>query len=264
MKDRIRRAPPAAAGTDLLTSQRGTPGAARLAVYAEGYLARMREALAEVYEAVHHVLGERAFTDLSRAFAASCPSRDYNLSLAGRGLPEFLPTFPRTRELPFLPDLARLEWLVASAFHAFEEAPLDPAELAKVPADARERLRLRFQPSVGVIASAWPILDIWQARTRPRDEIDVDLRDRPQRVLVARRGLQTRCELLDERQSRLLRGLLSGSPLGLACAELAASDGDLSDIGNYRSSGGDGSTTIGDVVGDLADSGEEESESDAD
>jgi len=42
----------------------------------------------------------------------------------------------------------------------------------------------------------------------------------------------------------------------------AASDGDLSDLEPYRSGSGDGSATIGDVVGDLGGSGREESDSD--
>ena len=209
----------------ILNPQRGVPGVERLSVYAGGYVARMREALTEVYEAVQHVVGDRAFDVLAHDYAQCYSSHDYNLSLAGRHLPEFLAASPLTQSLPFLPDLARLEWLVCEAFHAFDEPPLDPVRLARRSLDEWERVQLRLQPSVGLIASPWPILDIWVARTRPRESVNIDLVNRPQRVLVFRQGLQTRCELIDERQHRMLEGLRTGQTLGAVCGELAGLGG---------------------------------------
>jgi len=203
-----------------VNSQRGTPGVERLSVYAGGYVARTQQALAEAYEAVHHVLGERAFAELAQRYAARFSSHDYNLSFRGRHLSEFLTTDPLTVRLPFLPDLARLEWFISQAFHAFEQPPLDPASLSGFSLDG-DRARVVFQPSVGVIASAWPIVDIWEARTRPREEVDIDLINRPQRVLVFRDGLTVRCELLEERPYALLDALLAGRTLGEACETLA-------------------------------------------
>ncbi len=203
-----------------LNPQRGVPGEARLAVYADGYLARTREALAEVYEAVQHVAGEASFSELARAYAAQRPSREYNLTFIGADLPAFLAGHPLTQRLPFLPDLATLEWLVCRAFHAFDQPPLVPATLAGRPLDAWARTRLRFQPSVGVAASPWPILDIWDARRQLRSAINVPIDGRPQSVLVFRDALQTRCELLEPAQHAVLSRLLQGQTLGEACAAL--------------------------------------------
>ncbi len=204
-----------------LNRQRGVAGEARLAVYVEGYLTRAQEALTEVYEAVHHALGDRTFVELSRAYAYRHPSHDYNLSLLGRHLPEFLVTSPLTARLPFLPDLAALEWRVAQAFHAFDAPPLDPRELAVRSLDDWQAAHLIFQPSVAVVVSAWPILDIWEARTRPMSEINIDVVNRPQDVLVSRQEWQVRCRLLERPACELLGTLLARQPLGLACAALA-------------------------------------------
>ena len=192
----------------------GDPADERLSVYSGGYAARRREALEEAYPAVQRVLGPRAFAELSRAYAARYPSHDYNLSLTGRRLPEFLRTHSLAKELPFLPDLTRLEWQVVESFHAFDRPPLDPARLAAVPSEDWDRLRLAFQPSVGRVASDWPILDIWEARNRPVAEVRVDLVNRPQKILVFRTALEVRCELLEERQDAALEALLSGKTLG--------------------------------------------------
>lgn len=204
-----------------LNPQAGDPGIDRLAVYAGGYLARFQAALDEVYEAAHHVLGHRAFGQLAAAYARTVRSTDYNLSRVGRHLPEFLRTAPVTEQLPFLPDLAWLEWRVAEAFHAAQQPPFDPQRLAGLSPSAWERLQVVFQPSVALVASAWPIRDIWQARTQPAAAVNVDLVNRPQRVLVFREGLRVRCELIEPAQALLLTELLPGRPLGDACAALA-------------------------------------------
>jgi hypothetical protein len=210
----------------LLNAQRGVPGAERLAVYAEGYVARTRQALAEVYEAVAHVLGPWTFSELSRAYARWSPSHDYNLTFRGRDVPDFLATSPLTETLPFLPDLARLEWRVAEAFHAMDAAPVEPRALARLSLNDWERVRVRLQPSVGLVRSRWPILDIWQARRQPVTHVAIDLVNRPQRILVSRRGEQVRCELLDDNQAQALEGLLAARTLGAVCRELAGRCGD--------------------------------------
>ncbi len=211
----------AAADRDWLNPQRGVPGTDRLAVYAEGYRARVEEALAEVYEAVRHVVGHRTFTALSRAYAERGPSREYNLSLIGRHLPAFLTSDPLTQRLPFLPDLATLEWQVSLAFHAVHEPPMDLTAWAAVPLETWAGARLRFQPSVSLIRSAWPILAVWEARREPRDTIDVELQNRPQAVLVARHDLIVRCERVDGSQALLMERLLAGETLGRACGHAA-------------------------------------------
>ena len=210
----------------LLNPQGGAPGAARLAVYADGYLARVEEALAEAYPAIRQVLGRRTFSALTHDYAAAHPSHDYNLSHLGRHLPAFLPAAAVTRDLPFLPDLARLEWAVAEAFHVTMELPLDPASLAGLPLEAWDRARLVFQPGVARIASDWPILDIWEARDRPISDVRIELVNRPQRVLVSRRGLEVQCELLEPPQDRLFEALLAGAPLAAACRPLAEAAAD--------------------------------------
>ncbi len=190
-------------------------------VYADGYVARIREALAEVYEAVRHLVGEQAFTELAIAYAEARPSTDYNLSFVGRGLPGFLVGSPLTSRLPFLPDLARLEWLPGSGFHAFDAAPLEPRAITGRSLDEWAAMRVRFHPSVGCLASAWPVLDLWEARQQPRHTINLLLLDRPQQVLVCRHDERVRCDGVSREEADLIAQLLAGRPLGAACERLA-------------------------------------------
>lgn len=186
----------------------------RVAVYVNGYPARLHESLAEAYPAVEHVVGPGLFGALVHRYARFAPLSSYNLNDAGGLFPDFLSRDPSTERLPFLPDLARLEWSVTRAFHSAAEPPLDTTALAGWSMETWARGVLRFQPAVAVVRSAWPIVDVWRHRETAPEEIDIDLRDRPQQALVSRRGLGVRCEEIGALEAEILSQLLQGRRLG--------------------------------------------------
>lgn len=220
---------PAAVQKLVLAPLRGTR-AERLSVYRDGYPARLREALEETYPAVSHVVGHASFADLTDRYVGATGPTSYDLCATGAGLPEFLRGDALAESLPFLPDLAALEWRIARAFHATEEPPFDSRSLAGWPLDRWEHTVVRFQPSVSLVSSPWPILDVWAARARPREDVSIDLRDRAERVLVRRAGLDVRCERLGEDDARVLRALLDARPLGEVAEGLAAEGVDPSSV----------------------------------
>jgi hypothetical protein len=202
----------------------------RLGVYAGGYPARVQEALAESFPAVAHVVGEGAFADLVHRYVEARPLRSYNLNDAGADLSGFLRADPLSARLPFLPDLARLEWHVARAFHAHEQVTFDPTAVTSWSMDDWEGAQLRFQPWVALVTSEWPIREIWESRETPIEEIDIDLNHRPDRVLVRRSGYSALCESLDDAEAELLGALLEGHTLGSAVATLTARGGDPASV----------------------------------
>ena len=207
-------------GDDIaLNHQAGVPGIERLSIYAGGYMARTQEALQEVYEAAAHVLGAEVFHELAHDYAKAYPSTNYNLTYLGRHLPEFLKSWEGAKELPFLSDLAALEWEIAMAFHAFDEPPADSSKLADLSIDDWENTRLVFQPSVSIVKSAWPVLDIWNVRKKPPEKIRVELLNRPQNVLVSRRGWEPQCRLIQDAECQMLETLMNRQTLGAACEE---------------------------------------------
>ncbi len=203
----------------VLNPQGGVSGGERAAVYAGGLPARFHESLTEVYDAVLRILGPEEFAEMAHAYTYRYPSHDYNLNHAGRHLPEFILDSPKISDFPFLAELARLEWHIWEAFHAFDGPALDPAGLAAVPAEAWDGACLYFQPSLRLMKSEWNVFELWFARhsqdtPRPRQSAA--------RILIGRRQDQIRCELLDPAQYFLMEGLLKGEPLGRVCEDLAA------------------------------------------
>ncbi len=213
--------------SDLLNPQGGVAGRERMSVYAGGYVARVQEGLADVYEATQFILGPERFNALGEAYAAAYPSHHYNLSRIGIHFPEFIRTAPGLDDVPFLADLAELEWRMAEAFHAFDKPPFVPAQLADIPLEDWEYAKVVFQPSSAIFFSPWPVLDIWKKKQDPGShEGQWVFQKTPQHLLIGRRDAQVRCELLNPAQHKLLEGLLQGRTLGEVCEDLADVSGE--------------------------------------
>ncbi len=202
----------------------------RLSAYVNGYPARICEALDEAFPAVRHLAGETAFGEIVRRYAARVPEGIYSLSDAGAELPGFLASDPIGERLPFLADLAALEWRIALAFHAHERSRFHPSPLADWGHEQWEIARIELQPSVAIVRSAWPILDLWDLRDTPVSEIDLELAGRAQAVLVSRDGFSVSCDLVNSAQAVVIEALLEGAPLGAALERLAATSDEVADV----------------------------------
>ena len=192
-----------------------------------------REALDEAYPAVRHVVGGTAFAELVRRYAPSVPTGLYSLTDVGSELPRCLTTDVLTAGLPMLPDLAALEWRVLRAFHAHERAPFDPASVTHWGLDQWERARVVFQPSVALVRSAWPILDVWELRETPIAEIDLEVEGRPQNVLVSRNGAGVVCEPVESAEAVVMEALLESVPLGESLERLVVASEDVADVSGW-------------------------------
>ena len=203
---------------------------ARLRAYTGGYPARISDALEEAYPALKHVVGSTAFALLVRRYLPHVPAGIYNLNDVGTALPSYLIDDEIARDLPFVPDLARLEHAVHSAFHASDAPPLVLTELAVWTLEEWSAAVLEFQPSVVLVSSAWPIHDIWNARETPIEEIDIALEERPQHVLVGRPDGVVQCEVIDAGEAAALKSMRGGATLGQAVEEIAERGGEPSAV----------------------------------
>src|SRR5262245_50676916 len=118
----------------------------RLGVYRSNLVGSTTHALTAAYPVVAKVVGAEFFAAMAREFAKCVPSKDGDLNWFGVQLAEFLEGFAPVRELPYLPDLARLEWSVHRAHYAADVAPLDVIRLAGVAPAEQPGLRLLLNP----------------------------------------------------------------------------------------------------------------------
>jgi len=139
------------------------------AVYRRTILATWRGALAGQFPVVERLVGPAFFSEAARRYARAHPSASGNLHDFGLRFPAFLADYPHAAGLPYLADVARLEWALHRAFHAPGAAAFDRAALARVAPEEHPGLRLHLHPAAQLVRSAFPILAIWEANQPGRD-----------------------------------------------------------------------------------------------
>jgi hypothetical protein len=116
--------------------------------------------LAAIFPAVQALVGEDYFDGLATQFARSFPPRGAVLASYGIGFPSYVASRPELRHVPFLPDVAQLEWVMNEAFHAHSSFSPTPEEAARILAHAEGELRLALRPSVRLLAASAPVREI--------------------------------------------------------------------------------------------------------
>lgn len=158
----------------------------RFAVYRNNVAHGLTRALARRFPVIERLVGEEFFAATARLFLKDHPPRDPRLFLWGEGFPAFLQSFRPLRDLPYLPDVARLEWMRGQAYHAADTSSA-PAELLATAASDPARFALRLHPSVHLLRSRFAVVSIWQANQPAAPPPDQPLRpDRAENALILR------------------------------------------------------------------------------
>ena len=187
--------------------------ARRFGVYRNNVMHGLSRALERRFPVIARLVGSEFFAALARSFAAAHPPRSPVLIDWGDAFADFLARFPPLAQLPYLPDVARLEFARGSAYHAADAAPA-PAE-ALVTEDPG-RLHLRLHPSVHLIASPWPVLTIWRANQAGRPPARIPAHHREHALIARTRALEVIVEPLDAPSHAVLSALQRGTRLAEA------------------------------------------------
>jgi hypothetical protein len=204
---------------------RGLPGEQRLQVYRNNVFLSFEQALADVYPVIRRLVGDEFFRQLARRFIREYPSRSGNLHEFGSELALLLNGLKEAVELPYLPDVAALEWAYHEVFHAAESEPLDVRGLARVNAYEQERLRFALARAARLVASCFPVMQIWEAnQDGALSSAAISLDAGGDWLLVQRRGLSRIIERLTPGEFALLSALAADAPLAEACEAAVCAD----------------------------------------
>lgn len=198
-------------------------------VYRDNAAATFRTALAAAYPVVARLVGEAFFGEAARRYMRAHPSAGGDLHELGSAFGEFLERYAPALSLPYLPDVARLEWALHESVHAADAPVFDFKALAAVPASSHGSLRVRLAPSVRRLESAHPVLALWEANQPDRDGVP-GVTEGGDRVLVWREGLTPLAQRLDAAQWRFLEALAAGDSLESAAARLGAQEARMPEL----------------------------------
>lgn len=137
----------------------------RFGVYRNNVKASLAAALAARFPVVERLVGEEFFIAMALVFIEHHPPRSPVLAEYGAAFARFLEGFDPAADLPYLSDIARLEWSRQVAYHSADAGAADVGRLAELPPEALDSVRLGLHPAMAVIASPWPIVSVWTTNT---------------------------------------------------------------------------------------------------
>lgn len=211
-----------------LKTWNGSDPAARLAVYRNNVTASLVDALGDTFPVVRQLVGEAFFRAMARTFVRSTPPRSPILAHYGADFPAFIAGFAPAAGLPYLADVARLEFLRVRACHAADAPVADAAALAALLGEPARLggLRLVLQPALALLRSPFAVVSLWAAHQSALDIAGVDP-GRAENALVLRHGLEVEVIGLAAGEAAFVARLQEGASLGEAAGEGAAVAADL-------------------------------------
>jgi hypothetical protein len=172
------------------------------------------------------LVGDEMFTQVALDYRSDKPPGGPVLSDYGADFPDFLARQPWTCELPYLADVARLDWLWLGAFLATDRMPA-----TRLPDEDSPR-RIGLHPAARFIWLATPAMTIWQAHRDPWNLVDLTPEWREEGALFTRRGQSVRAELIDPQCHHLLLACAGGMSVDdcLATVSAAFPEADVTDL----------------------------------
>jgi hypothetical protein len=203
---------------------RNTPGleaAEHVRIYRRAVLGTLTRALGDIYPVCCRLAGQRFFESMARAYVHQTPSQSPDLGDYGKSFSQFIADFSPAQSLPYLSDVARLEWLWHRAFHAQDEAPLDSSAVSDIPEAAQASVIFRLPRSAALLASGYPVHRIWQVNQPDwHGGSTVHLDEGAACLIIWRQGYDVRIDPLDEARWWFLTEVARGATL----AEIAAQE----------------------------------------
>ncbi|MCB1556895.1 MAG: putative DNA-binding domain-containing protein [Alphaproteobacteria bacterium] len=140
-----------------LFQENGIAVSDRLAVYRAHVLNGLAGALCSTFPLIETLAGAAFLSAAARAYIHETPPVEGNLNLYGATFADFLTRYEPARDLPYLPDVARMEWAKNESYFSRDDEALDVQVLQAIPPEEMDDLVLLFRDSVRFVESAYPL-----------------------------------------------------------------------------------------------------------
>ncbi len=158
---------------NLFKDSKNISALAGLNVYQDSHDARLAGFLRKDFPVLAKLLRER-FIPVARAYRLANPSEFASGTDYGRNFPDFLGTQKWHGLEAAAPELAGLEWNLLELLYTAQKIPIGLENVAEASESAWAKAKLLFDPSCRVIASSYPLDQIYEQEAwRSADNTDL-------------------------------------------------------------------------------------------
>jgi hypothetical protein len=187
-------------------------------VYQNNTRERLRSVLTQAYPVCRELIGARCFNQLTLAHVQEHPCRTHDLDNYGAEFPETVRNVLQEQALlrdsvPYLVDMAKLEWLAHRAYFAPPRSRFDFEAFAPLDEQAYLAVRFELAADLALLELDWPITTVWQMH-QPENEVQaVSLAAQQEYVVVERLQYRTQVAAIEQPLFEALSLISRGEPL---------------------------------------------------
>ncbi|KGK42157.1 hypothetical protein LH51_09565 [Nitrincola sp. A-D6] len=202
-----------------LTNWNQTDGEHRFAVYRNNVMSSLINVLAGNFPVVQQLVGEAFFRAMAREFVTHHPPITPIMLLYGQTFSDFIADFPPAASVPYLADMARLEYAIQSSRHCADSQPIKSDRLTRLVEDhyALSYTGLKLAAAIRILTSDFAVASIWHAHqgSSPADLSQINIHQ-PESFMLSRPALKVQLHSIDPGAAEFIRHLSQGMPLAQA------------------------------------------------
>jgi hypothetical protein len=195
-----------------------------LSVYRNHHRISLCAALATTFPTVVRLIGEEAFRVLASRFLHAQPPVQPCLAEYGAAFGQYLEVEILVKDLPYLADMARLDWAINQATTAPDVEALEAGLLGSLSPDELAELCVRPHPSLTLLWSNFPLSDIYQLAYGADAVESITLESGSVRLMIWRHHNGTMTASVSEQVFEALKGLACGGQIRSACEKLSQAE----------------------------------------
>jgi hypothetical protein len=197
----------------------------RIEIYRHNVFSALRGGLGDLYPIIKNIVGDDYFQAAADVYIRQTPSPSGDLNDFGETFSAFLKHYAPASELPYLGDVAAMEWAWHRAYDAADADGLDLARLAALPPELHAALVFTVHPSLRLVASPYPLFDIWRVNQPGYEgEMRVDWDTRGDKLAVSRPEFEVQMQQLDAGGFAFLAACAQGDALEAAASKAFEAD----------------------------------------
>ncbi len=183
-------------------------------LYRGSYLAGLMKVLQEIYPVISALVGAVFFKGLSREYIYQNPLVTWDLDYYGQSFASFIQAHVACRSLPYLANVAQLEWACHWALTAPPSIEFDGSILQSYTEEEYDELRFQLSSHLSVLSFEYPVTNIWSQHQKSLlPDTEIDISGGGEQVVVWEKAGAVCLMLISVEEQRVLACLQAGQSL---------------------------------------------------
>jgi len=184
-----------------------------MGIYQHSAIANITNALSLSYPVIEKLVGDNFFKAMCREYILQNWPATGNMDDYGECFSQFIAEFKQTKQLTYLEDVARFEWLFHQSSLADDSSNFDWSALASITESDVLKLKFLLSPPVKLINCKVAIDKIWQMnQANAQEDIELCLEENSETFIVLfRQGLKTEMMTIAASEFALLQSFSEGN-----------------------------------------------------